>query len=406
MTSPFCRGLLMAIACLFTTTLSAQTILKGTVLDAGKKTPVPSASIFLNNTSIGTKADGSGQFQLSIPSGRFELIVSSVGYQTYTLNIQSDQLPEALNILLEQKETELEAVVVEPFLKDGWKIWGNFFVENFIGTMASAAKCKILNPEVLKFRHSRKNDELTVVAFEPIIIENKALGYKLRYQLENFKYQFKTRLLTYAGYPFFEPMSGGSAKQKKWARNRKEAYYGSLMHFMRSVYRNKVVEEGFEVRRLKKVPNLEKQRVRQVYSTNKKVTYDANGKRIVSTINQDTANYYAKVLRQNDDQDVISRDVIPGDSIAYGISSTVAVLDFPDYILVIYKHKLAERAFLERYPESSTAVMSQLTLINGQPVEVYANGSYYSPSDLLTLGYWSWSEKIATMLPLDYEAGR
>ena len=47
-------------------------------------------------------------------------------------------------------------------------------------------------------------------------------------------------------------------------------------------------------------------------------------------------------------------------------------------------------------------MMSQIYLINNKPIEIEPNGSYYEPSDLATLGYWAWSEKIATMLPFDY----
>jgi hypothetical protein len=47
-------------------------------------------------------------------------------------------------------------------------------------------------------------------------------------------------------------------------------------------------------------------------------------------------------------------------------------------------------------------MMSQIVLINDTPIEIEANGSYYSPTDLMALGYWAWSEKIATMLPFDY----
>jgi hypothetical protein len=70
------------------TLLFAQSALKGTVLDETDK-PVPGASVFLNNTSVGTTANNDGNFELFIPAGRFELIVSSVGFQTYNLAILS-----------------------------------------------------------------------------------------------------------------------------------------------------------------------------------------------------------------------------------------------------------------------------------------------------------------------------
>jgi hypothetical protein len=47
--------------------------------------------------------------------------------------------------------------------------------------------------------------------------------------------------------------------------------------------------------------------------------------------------------------------------------------------------------------------MSQVTLINEKPLEIQANGSYYPPSTIMSLGYWAWFEKMATMLPFNYE---
>jgi hypothetical protein len=60
-------------------------------------------------------------------------------------------------------------------------------------------------------------------------------------------------------------LKGSNRKQKAWEKKRQETYLGSLMHFMRSVYRNTIMTEGFEVRHLQKVPNVEKQRVKARY---------------------------------------------------------------------------------------------------------------------------------------------
>ena len=69
---------------------------------------------------------------------------------------------------------------------------------------------------------------------------------------------------------------------------------------------------------------------------------------------------------------------------------------------MLYKNKVTPPEYRRYYPDNSAAMLSEIILINGQAVEIQANGSYYQPLDLLSLGYWSWSEKIATMLPFDY----
>ena len=117
-----------------------------------------------------------------------------------------------LKIYLEPKATELEAVIVEPYEKDGWEKWGKFFIENFIGTTDAAKLCKIRNYKTLRFRHSKKKNILTAVADEPLIIENRELGYRITYQLEDFTYDFNENTLFYLGYTLFEDMAKDTSK--------------------------------------------------------------------------------------------------------------------------------------------------------------------------------------------------
>ncbi len=397
------RCILAAFFLVILTYAYGQQQVKGVVLDASTNQPVSSASIFLNNTSIGTKSDVQGRFELVVPKGKFDLIVSSIGYQSFNQTIYSGDTIAHFRILLRQKATEMETIIIEPFIKDGWKIFGKFFLENFIGTSTYASGCVLKNPEVLRFRHSKTTNELSVIALEPLRIENSSLGYTIHYQMESFVYDFKSRYLFFTGYPFFEPMKGGEGKQKRWMKNRREVYYGSQMHFMRSVYLNRLKEEGFEVRRLQKIPNLEKQRVKATYDSIKKHNRTPGGIFISSSIIQDSAAYYEKILEQEDFFELIGKDLLTGDSIAYALEPTIAGMDFPDFLLVIFKNKLADPEYIRLFPESSTAMMSQIFLINGNPLEVYGNGSYYHPEDLLNQGYWAWFEKLATMLPYDYK---
>ena len=371
-------------------------LMKGAVVDESQK-PVANASVFLNNTSIGTRADAEGKFQINIPAGRFDLIVSCVGYDTYSRSLNAGEIPSFLTVQLQTKAPEMEAVVIEPYEKDGWEKWGKFFVESFIGTSAFAQNCRIKNTETLRFKNSRRNNELTVMASEPLIIENKTLGYTIEYKLEQFSYSFKTRYLIFTGYPFFTPMKGNAKKQQKWDVKRTEAYEGSLLHFLRSVYRNQLAADGFEVRRLKKIPNLEKQRVKAI---RKEMVTTGNKIRIHTS---DSSKYYDKIMQEEDLINIVGKTVLPGDSIAYAVNTVTAGMDFNDFLLIIYTKKLVPVEYKNQFPKSATARMSELTLVNNNPIEIQANGSYYNPEDLMSLGFWAWSEKMATMLPYDYK---
>jgi len=397
--------LCIALLCFFLTTAAySQRLLKGIVLDADKNTPVPKASVFLNNTSVGTTANDEGRFELYIPAGKYELIVSSVGFNTGNQSITGTDVPGYLTIKLTHKAPELEAIVIEPYLKDGWQQWGRFFLENFIGTTAEAGNCSILNKDVIRFRHSKKDNRLTAHASEPLLIENKALGYRIRYQLETFRYDFQKRYVLYTGYPFFEELKGSNRKQKAWEKKRQETYLGSLMHFMRSVYRNTIMTEGFEVRHLQKVPNVEKQRVKARYRQMFQ-TAQAGNTVIVSGVNQtpDSAAYYEEILRQPDEKDVIGREVLPGDSIAFAVDSVTAGLYFPHHLYVNYKKGAVPVEYKQLYPSGAHAMLSHIFLLDGQAVTIQANGMYYDPAEVVSSGYWGWSEKVATMLPYDFK---
>ncbi len=398
------RSFLTFFCLLFFFTANAQKPLKGIVLDADKATPIPKASIFLNNTSIGTTAGDDGRFELLIPAGRYELIVSSVGYTTGNQPISDADATDFLTIKLQLKAPEMEAVIIEPYEKDGWEKWGRFFLDNFIGTSDLAADCRILNKEVIRFRRSKKENRLTAHALEPLVIENKAIGYRLRYQMELFQYDFDDHYFLYIGYPFFTPMDGKEKKQKGWQKKRSEIYLGSVMHFMRAVYRNRLPEEGFEVRHLKKIPNTEKQRVKALYKTQAASSLSAgNALRMSIESDADSAAYYRKVLREPNDYEELGTKVLAGDSIAFAFDSLTAGMFFPYYLYVHYKNAKAPEAFHQRFPGSDRQMISHLHLQQNRPVSIQANGMYYNPMDIVSYGYWAWSEKIATLLPFDFE---
>jgi hypothetical protein len=94
---------------------------------------------------------------------------------------------------------------------------------------------------------------------------------------------------------------------------------------------------------------------------------------------------------------------LPGDSIAAAFDSVTVELNFPDYLWINYKPGTVPREYKAQFPDEGTQMISQVTLINGRPIQLQSTGNYYSPTDFLNMGYWGWSEKIASMLPFDYK---
>jgi len=386
------------------TQLYAQAyVVTGKVVDAETGRPITGASVFLSNTSIGTAANNEGLFTLhNIPVGKFDLVASSLGYETHVETINAAALNGGVTIKLKPKANELANVVVGTYEKDGWTKWGKLFTEEFIGISSNASNCIIKNHEVIKFRHSKKRNYLEAFADEPLLVENKALGYVIHYKLEAFAHDFKSSVISYYGFPLFEEMQGNARKMKRWKENRKEAYFGSTMHFMRCVYANKIIENGFEVRKMEKKENLEKKRIQALY----KYLAGADGNsNFEERLPKDSVTYYNKILRQPDAANILHTQVLPGDSIAYAEDSVTAGIAFDDYLHITYKNKKVPDDYQppEETPGSPGGYMtSTLYLVNRRPVYTSHNGAYYSPQDLLTSGYWAWSEKICNMLPFDY----
>ncbi len=410
------RCLFFQFALLVATNGISQIKITGTVQDESGK-PLGSASVFLASTSFGTVANEKGYFNLTgMAQGRYDLVVSCVGYQTHSQSIDTRQITEPITIVLKAKVDELENVVIGPGEEVPWDEWGKFFTENFIGTIPQSKDCIIENPLAIRFRHYRKQQFLRATSSTPLMITNKTLGYTITYQLEYFQYDFSSKIVYYLGYTLFKEMEPKNEHRKQqWEKNRKEAYYGSQMHFLRSLYRNKQVEEGFEMRKLVKQPNLEKERIRNLMKQgvtlngNLSVTPGNENTPSVMDGNNDSSKYYQQVLKQPNEIDILYSPILPGDSIAYQINPYTAGLEFSDYLHITYIKEKEDIAYLNSRMEGNRKrgfQVSMLKMNEPKTVEIGPHGEVNDPMILLCTGYWAWSDKIATMLPFDYWPGK
>ena len=188
----------------FVQLLPAQRFITGKIIDGNTKQVLPSASVFLANTSIGTSVDKVGEFKLEVTgTGRYNLVVALIGYETYAREVSLQENIAGLIIELKPRVSELEEVIVGNYDKNGWDKWGDFFIEMLIGNTPNAINCRLLNKKVVKFSYSKKENILRAYASEPLIIENNALGFNLTYSLTQFEHNYKTRIFFYQGYPLF-----------------------------------------------------------------------------------------------------------------------------------------------------------------------------------------------------------
>ena len=100
---------LLFLALITSMTLMAQTTLKGKVLDATLGEPLIGATIMVKGTSVGCVADFDGNFTLNVPKGKTHVVVSSVGYQSQTINVSGRN---NITVKLKEDSKMMDEVVV------------------------------------------------------------------------------------------------------------------------------------------------------------------------------------------------------------------------------------------------------------------------------------------------------
>ena len=334
----------------------------GKVIDKTSLSPLSGASVFAQNTTFGIVTDAEGNFNLKLPNGGYELVVTFTGYQTESIRISTaGDENKNLQIEMTQKEKSLEevSVVVSSEVKDGWQKYGSFFTQNFIGKTQFSKQCTIKNPEVLKFFFSKKRNRLKVLANEPLVVTNDALGYKINFAIDSFTYEYANNVAQFAGYPLFEEMQGTTEQQTAWQENRAIAYEGSLLHFMRSLFNKTLDEEGFEVQFIVK----------------------NNGKETPVPLK----NIYGALNYSKDDS-----------------TNTVEFKPNQPEIAVIYNGAQPEEAYTESDPkEKKDFQVSTLSITPGESIVIEENGYFFDQKDITTNDYWGF-KKVGDMLPYDY----
>lgn len=232
-------------------------LISGTVVDE-KQVPINGATVFISGSKKMTASDSNGEFSFEgMPPGNYTLSASMLGYSTPSQALAIHDRSLNLTLIMEVKPIALNEVKIGT--NDDWKRHYALFKDQFLGTSGNAKHCTILNPEVISFssrKLSSSHFALEADADELLIIENKQLGYRIKYLLRTFNYNPKTRLTFYDGDSHFEELGGTEKQKKTWATNRLKAYQGSVMHFLRSVYAGNALNEGFIANQMVKSSNV------------------------------------------------------------------------------------------------------------------------------------------------------
>jgi len=340
----------------------------GQVRDSSTGLPLQFANVFVNNTTINTVTDKEGKYSLSgISPGTYELVVSYVGY--FTLNrkieLQSANNP-IVDFQLEPKEDDLEEVDVTSRMDKKWgkqlKRFEKVFIGNPLDSIAGTAK--ILNPWVLDFGEGKTSEGpryFYATAQEPIQIENSALGYRIFYDLLDFK---QTRNgFNYLGLSRFvemEPSTGEIAKL--WHENRQRVFFGSTRHLLKTMIEKDTTSKEYQVYKVNPFP-----------------------------VKYERTNVFFKELGN-------SLEFVPIDSITIQDSIPGRNLLVSDSMLEAHHIK---GFTLNNYYRDLRSPISWLTFKNDTLV-VDPNGVPLDPAQLILAGHMA-EDRMGRFLPLDFQ---
>lgn len=340
-----------------------QSTLTGTITDQKTGEPVPFASVFFAHTTLGTSSLVDGTYSIPrIPDGKYDLVVEVVGFKHHKQPIEFEGGQYRLDIALEQDNVYLDSITVIADQSD--KRYLPVFTRFFVGDSRSAKSCKILNPEVLHFYFDAKRNYLTVSARKPVQVLNPELGYKVHYTLDRFGLDFSSGTKVMEGSPRFEELPFTKRKDSVTReKKRNAAYQGSLFHFMRALYLNRLEEERFKV---------------QVADSTESAEYVA-GSELLTPFRRNT--------------------LISGDK--------VQQLNFQGLLKVEYQRSedweypgRIQGRFRGRNPNGFQQTYVRL---KAPSLNIYENGYFSDQLSVYLTGYLVWRETVANMVPLGHE---
>jgi hypothetical protein len=377
--------------------VNAQAI-RGRIIGKTDRQALGFASIFLNNTQKGGTTDENGNFSISgLKSGTYELVASYVGYQTFFQSIQIEQNDVEIIIELTPQTVELQEVVVTE--DKNWKYNYETFIKAFIGQTPNSKNCQIINPDILSIKFDADSSLLKVKSKDFLIIENQALGYRLKYLLKSFRLNLRQNYQAHWGFTFFEELKPKSPKQaQKWQKNRQEAYLGSSQHFLRAVYDQNYEQEGFLVRKLRRIVNPNRLPENQIRYAIKNLLANK------TPFESDTLKYWRNEAQKPKIVEILHPNLLPIDSIRQKTDS-IPLLKFADYLHIVYKNEKEAWEYVQQTGalNAKRGLQTSIIYLTEPYGLIEENGILRNPLAIVLEGYWGWQEKIAEILPFDYK---
>ncbi|MBI9070525.1 MAG: carboxypeptidase-like regulatory domain-containing protein [Melioribacteraceae bacterium] len=215
----------------------------GIILDKNTFQPIENVNVVISNTYFGSVSLSDGTFEITkLPLGIHEVVISCIGYEITVKRVNVAN-SKKLKIFLTPKTYNLDKVNIVGEVPEKWNEDYEVFSKLFIGEEGFYEDCKILNKEIIQF--SWHNDVMKAFADEPLIVLNKALGFKIDCYLINFQWEKYKGIIKYSIKTKFTDLD--SLKSEIVNENRKAAYNGTIEHFLKCLVKDEVLEGGYKV---------------------------------------------------------------------------------------------------------------------------------------------------------------
>ena len=336
--------------------LSAQVNITGKVLNDVSGDPLAGASVYINNSTIGSTTSADGSFMLSnVMPGTFDIIVTFVSFEVIVHRVSVSDKPLKFTFRMNEKATEMRNILIMSDELRRQRVAK--FRELFLGITLAAERSKILNEDDILFEGGEKKGEIIAFSEQPLIVVNRELGYRVYFELKEFYLDEGQGLSYFLGYTRFEDLENSNTR--KWEKKRMQYYLGSTMHFYHSLADGNVEENDFRV-----------YLVKEMEGTDMKAKVPVSGDSILSVDTVSQLKYINVQGRMiiNYLKDPYHKSHLKTKSMfltssARGIESSVQILEYPCYL---DKSGLLENPMSVRYS-----------------------------------GFWGY-EKLANMLPVDF----
>ena len=359
--------------------LFSQFYIKGRVTDGESQQPLKGASVYINNTTIGTVSNENGEFELGpFQPGRYEVIASYVGYDPLLYSAEIKASGIRIIFKVEKKEQVMREVLV--LSNEMRKRYLEIFKKYVLGVSEAAERCEIKNIEEVQFTSGQNKDEIQAYTEKELIIENPELGYTLHFHLLSFSYNKISSGSYFFGYTRFVDWAKDANAKKKWIRKRKQAYEGSTVHFFRSLLKKQLSKEGFTAYQLvtpkdQKKDTLPIKTILQVTPTGNKgiqMAFKAVEDSMLSLYSDSSYRVYELKIKD-------------GWRIFYSKNTSL-------------KLDIMKKAVISGQPPTGTTMGLRL---RESPVLLSDKGILLTPINVFYDGMWGY-ERLANMLPEDY----